>query len=233
LIQWYDRKLLLPNLGGYSLYITTDLTTTSASSSDFCGIGVWAVSSNWDYYLLDLVLRKMDIDDQHNALFRLVMSWSKGGRVVETGIEVDGQQLLHLHALKQKMMVTNRYFTFARQKGATGSKEGIRSRNAGSKHERFRYMVPQFQNGKIYFPNELKDTPDMKEALKQLRGATHTGFSDHDDFCDVISQLGLIDIIPGSGEIQYEGHTAVDDEGMIWTGDLEDKEVNKPGSTVF
>jgi phage terminase large subunit-like protein len=233
LIQWYDRKLLLPNLGGYSLYITTDLTTTSASSSDFCGIGVWAVSSNWDYYLLDLVLRKMDIDDQHNALFRLVMSWSKGGRVVETGIEVDGQQLLHLHALKQKMMVTNRYFTFARQKGATGSKEGIRSRNAGSKHERFRYMVPQFQNGKIYFPNELKDTPDMKEALKQLRGATHTGFSDHDDFCDVISQLGLIDIIPGSGEVQYEGHTVVDDEGMIWTGDLEDTESIKAGSTVF
>ena len=234
LIQWYDRKMLMKVLDGYSLYITTDFTTTSAAKSDFSGIGVWAVSSNWDYYLLDLCLRKQDLDDQYNELFRMVVTWGKGGRAIEVGVEVDGQQKAHLYSLKQKMMMSNRYFTLARQKGATGSKEGILSRGAGKKHERFRYMVPQFQNGKVYFPNELKDTADMREALRQLKGATNTGFSDHDDFCDVISQLGLIDIIPGSGEVAYE-ETAkvVDGDMLIGVWDDIDDEKFTGGSTVF
>lgn len=233
MIQWYDRKMLMKLLGGYSLYITTDFTTTSAVKSDYSGIAVWAVSSNWDWFLLDLSLRKLDLDDQYNALFRMVTTWSKGNRAIEVGVETDGQQRAHLYALKQMMQMKNKYFTFARQKGASGSKEGIASKGAGSKHERFRYIVPQFQNGKIYFPNELKDTEDMREALKQLKGATNTGFSTHDDFCDLISQTALIDVIPGSGEDTYDIHTKeFTDDGLIWEfEDFEEKITS--GSTVF
>ena len=132
------------------------------------------------------------------------------------------------------MQMTNRYFSFARQKGATPSKEGITSGSSGSKHERFRYVVPHFQNRKVYFPEELRDTEDMKEALKQLNGVTTTGFTYHDDFCDLISQLGLIDIIPGTGSDEEAFQSSIVHDGEIWTGVWDDdEEDNYNGSTIF
>lgn len=234
LIQWYDRKMLMKLLDGYSLYITTDFTTTSKAKSDFSAIALWAVSSNYDYFLLDLCVRRQEIDQQYNELFRMISVWSKGGRAIDVGVEVDGQQKAHLFGLKQKMQMTNRYFSFARQKGASPNKEGISSGSSGSKHERFRYVVPHFQNRKIYFPEELRETEDMKEALKQLNGVTTTGFSYHDDFCDVVSQLGLIDIIPGTGSDEASFQSSVVHDGEIWTGVWDDdEEDNYNGSTIF
>jgi hypothetical protein len=234
MIQWYDRKLLMKLLDGYSLYITTDFTTTSKAKSDFSGIALWAVSSNYDYFLLDLCLRKQELDEQYNEVFRMVSTWSKGGRAIEVGVETDGQQKAHLYALRQKMQMTNRYFSFARQKGAGPGKEGISSGSAGSKHERFRYILPNFQNRKVYFPEQLQDTADMKEALKQLKGTTTTGFSTHDDFCDLISQLGLVDIIPGSGSDEASFEKSTIHEGDVWSGIFDDDDSDDyRGSTIF
>lgn len=223
MVQWYDRKLMMSMLSGYSLYITTDFTTTSAAKSDYSAIAVWAVSSNHDYFLLDMCLRRQELQDQYNELFRMVSTWSRGGRFIEVGIEIDGQQKAHVFALKQMMQKKGIYFSFARQKGAPVGREGIMSRSAGgNKLERFRYMLPNFQNMKMYFPEQLKDTPDMKEAVKQLKSATHEGFSGHDDFCDVVSQLGMMEILPGSGNMEaLEEYDEFDD---VWKDfDKEDK----------
>jgi phage terminase large subunit-like protein len=237
MIQWYDRPMLMKMLDGYSLYITTDFTTTGNSLSDYSAISVWAVSNNFDYYLLDMSVKKLELEDQYNTLFRMVAVWGKNNRAIDVGVEIDGQQGAHVFALKQKMLMTNRYFNFARQVGSKGTSIGIRSGSSGNKHERFRYIVPQFQNGKIYFPNQLKDTADMKEALKQLKGVTVTGFTYNDDFCDTISQLALVDIIPGTGTDLNKALEANDmqmDMGFIWDGDpTEDKEEKLGGSTIF
>lgn len=37
-------------------------------------------------------------------------------------------------------------------------------------------MLPLFQNRKIHFPEELRDTPDMRELMEQIKYATYTGF---------------------------------------------------------
>lgn len=228
LIQWYDRNLILKMLDGYSLYITTDFTTTGSASSDFSGAALWAVSSNYDYFLIDLVLRKQELEQQYNEIFRMVATWSKGSRPIEVGVEIDGQQKAHLFALKQKMMMTNRYFSFARQKGAPTSREGISSGSRGNKLDRFRYVVPLFQNRKIWFPEQLKDTAEMKEAIKQLRGATLTGFTYADDFNDIVSQLGLIDIYPGSGDLSSESEeVGVRDEPDYWLDHVDENEFSE------
>ena len=130
------------------------------------------------------------------------------------------------------MIKKNLYFSFARQKGAPSTREGILSKAAaGSKFERFKYMLPHFQNHKFYFPNELKNTEDMREAIKQLTSVTYLGFSTHDDFDDVISQLGMIDYIPGSGN----GGESIEDHGAdesIWGLD-NDEEETSGCSTIF
>lgn len=196
MIEWYSRKTLLKDMGNYNIYITTDFTTTSEAKSDFSALAVWALNSNRDYFLVDLCVRRQGIGEQYDELFRMVNFWSSHGKNVEVGIETDGQQKAHLFALKEMMLKRSEWFTFARQKGAKYGAEGILSRAAGgNKHARFRMMLPQFQNHKIHFPLELKDTPDMKEALTQLKYTTWEAFGGHDDFPDVVSQLGMMELL--------------------------------------
>lgn len=230
MFQWYDRNLITKMIDGYSLYMTTDFTTTSAAKSDFSAICLWAVSSNNDYFLLDICLRRQELQQQYDEVFRMISQWGKY-KHIEVGVEIDGQQKAHLFSLKQLMQKKGLYFSFAKQKGAPVSREGILSKvGASSKHERFRYIVPMFQNKKFYFPEQLKDTPEMKEAIKQLKGATMTGFSAKDDFCDGVSQLGMIDAIPGSGVMREEEFN--DKSSGVWL-DWDTDEETSNGSTVF
>ena len=204
MIEWYSRKVLLKDIGAYNIYITTDFTTTSEAKSDFSAMSVWAVNSNKDYYLVDLCVRRQGIGEQYDELFRMVSQWNSMGRTVEVAVEIDGQQKAHLFALKEMMVKKGIFFTFARQKGSKYGSEGILSRSSGgNKHSRFRMMLPQFQNHKIHFPIELEDTPDMIEALKQLRYTSWSAFGGHDDFPDTVSQLLLMEVVfptisPGS-----------------------------------
>ena len=196
MIESYSRKTLLKEIDSYNIYITTDFTTTSEAKSDFSALAVWAVNSNKDYFLVDLCVRRQGIAEQYNELFRMVNFWSSHGKSVEVGVEVDGQQKAHLFALKEMMVKRAEWFTFARQKGTKMGSQGILSRSSGgNKHERFRMMLPQFQNHKIHFPVELEHTPDMVEARRQLKYTTWEAFGGHDDFPDVVSQLGMMELI--------------------------------------
>ena len=163
----------------------------------------------------------------------MVSVWSKGGRAIDVGVEIDGQQKAHIFSLKQMMQKKNMYFSFARQKGAPVGREGILSKVGGnSKLERFRYMLPMFQNHKMYFPEQLKDTVDMKEMMKHLKGATHAGFTTHDDGADLVSQLGMIDAItPSSSDALVEDAENWFTENGIWGGIKEKDEYG--GSTIF
>ena len=56
-------------------------------------------------------------------------------------------------------------------------------------------MLPMFQNKKIWFSNQLKETQDMREMLEEIKYCTYTGFgSKYDDMIDLISQMNMIEI---------------------------------------
>ena len=216
MMQKFKRVSLLDNLGSYNIYITTDFTTTSEAKSDFSAIVVWAVNSNGDFFMLDLVVRKQGIAQQYDELFRLVNEWSRFGRTVEVGVEIDGQQAAHIFSLEEMMRKRNEFFTFARQKGKPRTQKGILSKSAaGSKHERFRLMYPKMQNMKVFFAEEVMSTPDWREAERQMKYTTWGNFGGHDDFMDCISQLGMIEIIyPMKQTGSYTGKHLRDKQGM-------------------
>ena len=195
MVQWYDRQKIVRALGNFTVLITTDFTASGSKKGDFSGIAVWAIGADDDKFLIDIELQKRTIQEQYDALFRMVSRYGKSGRVVEVGMEIDGQQQLNMFALKQMMIEKNMWFRFAKQKGSTA--EGIRSRMAsGSKFERFKYMMPSFENKKMWFPESLRETADMKELLEELKYVTFAGIgSKHDDGLDLISQLGMIDYL--------------------------------------
>lgn len=198
-IEPFTRENILKNGAGYNWYITTDFTTTGGTGNDFSGMAVWAVSSNGDHFLVDLVLKKMELAMQYNELFRLVNKYKRYTGTIEVGIEIDGQQKIHLFTIKELMTKKNEYFTIAKQKG--GLREGILSKSGkGGKEGRFSVMVPLFQAGKIWFARELEDTPAMRELRLELEYVTYDEHgrvqfgSVHDDGLDLISQLSMMNI---------------------------------------
>ena len=220
-LEFFNRDDILKNGAAYNWYITTDFTTTGGSGNDFSGMAVWAVSSNNDYLLVDLVLKKMDLALQYNELFRLVNKYKRFNGMIEVGIEIDGQQKIHLFAIKELMNKKNEYFTIGKQKG--GVREGILSKQSkGGKEGRFSVMVPLFQAGKIQFARELNDTASMRELRNELDYVTYDEHgmlqfgSVHDDGLDLISQLVMMNIYAPSDVINpsYKEHDPMwyDDE---------------------
>lgn len=178
MIQWYRRTDLEKHISAYNIYITTDFTTTGSDGSDYSGIAAWAVGSNSDYFLLDLSLKKLELEDQYNEVFRMAKYYGNlSGRSVTVGVETDGQQKTHIFALKERMVMKNEWFIIGRGKGSKIDAEGINSRlEGGNKHWRFRMILPQWQNHKIWFPRELNDSPDMYEMMEELKYVTYNGF---------------------------------------------------------
>ena len=237
MIQWFNRKSVVKALDNFTILITTDFTASNVTKNgDNSGIAVWAIGADDDKYLVDLELKNRTIQEQYDALFMMVSKWGKHGRVLEVGIEVDGQQKLNLFALKQMMIEKGIWFRFARQKGSASNSEGILSRAAGgNKHMRFKYMMPSFERHKMHFAEELRNTADMKEMLEELNYVTFESIgSKKDDGLDLISQLGMIEyILPTNGTVLDSDDSLTGADKRIW-GDVwgdEDKETR--GSEMF
>jgi len=232
-INWFNRDDIVTNSWSYNWYITTDYTTTGNKGSDYSCVMLWAVDSKQNHFLIDLTLRKMEVETQYNETFAMAMQTSAYTRWVEVGVEVDGQQNLHLIGLKDRMPKKNFYFTFAKQKGVKIGSEGIRSRlEGGNKHWRFRMTLPLFQNHKIWFAKELKGTSDMNELLDEIKYTTYSSFgTTHDDGVDGISQLIMMDIQYPSPEIMRENKPKKTNNPInnkIWGKKTKDEEDHSP-----
>ena len=108
----------------------------------------------------------------------------------------------------------------ARQKGAKIGAEGIRSRlEGGNKHWRFRQMLPMFQNKKVWFSEQLKETSAMKELLEEIKYTTYSTIgSKYDDGIDILSQINMIDATYPSKEFSGERTKDSRSVGMKLTG---------------
>lgn len=227
MINWFSRSDVLANGHLYNFYITTDFTTTGARGSDFSAMAVWAINSNGDYMLVDLIVQKLELADQYAKLMDLVSKYKRYKHWIEVGIETSGQQKTHIFALKMLMAKQNNYFTVAVQKGK--STEGImRTKEQGNKFEYFKLMTPAFQNGKMWFASELEDTDDMKELMTELQYLSYNGIgSKHDDALDIISQLSQMNIVvPQYENPQLPNHNK-DEDNRYWDAEIiEDEETS-------
>ena len=195
-IQFCDMTPIVDNIGSYNVYITTDYTTTSGEGSDYSGIATWAVSSNEDWFLLNLTLRKRSMVEQYYETLNEAAKWRRKGKYVEIGVEVDGNQGAHIHSLESEMMKRGDFYTFARAKDDPYSdRKGIISKNAqaSKKHERFRIASQAFLQKKLWFPEHIRYTPDMEEFVLQIKGATHENFTRADDGPDLVT-MALVSI---------------------------------------
>lgn len=191
-ILWYSRDTLLQNKHQYNFYITTDFATSEARSADFSGISVWAINSAQHWFWVDGILRRQTMDRNIDDLFRLAHRYEP----LSVGVEVNGQQGGIIPWIQKEQMPRNIYFNLAKSVSANGAgRIGILSPTSKNKLERFNTVLPKFKQGKVWLPEEMRDSEIMLEAVKELKGVTTRGIvSRYDDWLDTLSQMGLMEL---------------------------------------
>ena len=223
-IQWFSRKSMEKQLSNYNLYITTDYTASNSLKGDFSGTFLWAVSSGGDWFLIDMSLKRMGIEEQYRPVFDMVQKWgSLSGRLVTVGVEINGQQQINIYTLRTLMREKNIFFSFAKQIGKPYGSEGI-SRSGGTKHDHFMRTHPMFQSHKVFFAEELKDTIDMKELKNELDYITYSVISSkHDDGLDCVSMISMMDVTLPM-KVEYSPGRSNMQSDPLWGDDFEESE---------
>ena len=235
-IRWYDPSMVIKNKSGYNYYISTDFATSTKKSADFSTIGVWAISSNNDWLLVDGQCKRQTMQENIEDLFKFVGKW----KPISVGIESSGQQGGFLSIIEEMKMQRNVWFQFAKK---PGSKEyGIRPTK--DKVQRFVTGVqPKFKQGKVWIPKpeliKVSNYPMfvlVEELVAELSKFTMAGgvaALKHDDALDLLNQLSEMELFAPSESYVNEKSTITED-GLIWTGIWDDDDMEEyGGSTVF
>lgn len=197
-IKWYDRANLLSKRAAFNFYITTDFATSKKTTADFSVISVWAYNANGDWFWVDGIVARQTMDLTINDLFRLVSEY----KPQQVGIEITGQQGAFIKWLQQEQVNRNIWFNFASSEKS--GEPGIRPMQ--DKLARFNLVVPWFKAGKMYFPEQMKQSTILGHFLQQIRLATVNGLKGKDDCIDTISMLGFLkpwkpsDAVPATPE---------------------------------
>jgi predicted phage terminase large subunit-like protein len=212
-IRWYKRSDLLQNKQNFNFYITTDFATSEKDSSDFSVISVWALNSEGSWFWVDGLVKRQLMDANVDDLFRFAQIY----RPQSVGVEISGQQRGFIAWIQKEMMTRNCWFTLASENNS--GQPGIRPNT--NKMVRFNTVVPLFKAGQIYFPEDMKETPEIREALDELTLASVGGFkSKHDDFIDTVSMLSVLNTWRPSSDASF---SKVDDNDM-WELDLPEED---------
>lgn len=178
-IGWYKRTEVLRDKHKYNFYITTDFATSSKQTADFSVIAVWAYDSKGNWYWVDGLCARQQMDKTVNDLFNFVTEYQPQS----VGIEITGQQGGFIQWLQREMDYRNNYFNLAQEKGKPGIRPTI------DKLSRFNLVVPLFKAGKVFFPLEMKTTQVLGHFMEQISLATKDGIKGKDDCLDTISML--------------------------------------------
>lgn len=236
-IQWYDPSIVRKNKHNYNFYISTDFATSTKKSADFSTIGVWAVSSNNDWLLVDGQCIRQTMQENIDDVFRYVKKWDP----ISVGIENSGQQGGFISIMQEMMLKRNTWFTFAKKQGS----KDLGIRPLKDKVHRFVTGVqPKFKQNKIWLPKPelaMQTSPRLFELVQEMchelsRFTLAGGVKAlaHDDAIDLLNQLSEMDIFAPSDSVE-NGHIEVTSDGLIWESVWaeEDEEEYSGGSTIF
>ena len=214
MLRWYSRENLLKNKSHFNFFMTTDLTTSEKQAADFAVGTIWAINNNGDWFWVDGFRERQTLDKSIDAMFGLISVY----RPMLTGVEVSGQQGGFIPYLQAEMMTRNIFFSLATHGNAMAP--GIRP--DASKLVRFNLALPLFTKGKIYWPEEARNTKIIQAFVDEITNVTPLGFKTKNDDCaDNVSMLPLIGAwTPG------EPAPMVEKDGVWQTDEAEDA----PGS---
>lgn len=192
-IVWHKQNDVNKNLHKLIKYITSDFATSVKENNDYSPINVWGygdIGEGCKWYWLAGTHTKVTVDVSIDTIFNYVQMYSP----LEVGIEVSGQQGGFVSWIEMEMKRRNIFFTLARGKTLNMYSLNVTKGIMPLADKFTRFMtnaLPLFKTGRISFPEEQRDSEEIKSITEEIKGATFVGFkSRFDDQIDNISMLG-------------------------------------------
>ena len=229
-IKWANVEEKWEHADCFTWYITTDYTTTGNVSSDDSSAGLWACDNEGNDFLMAVALRKMGLDEQYsNTMAMIERALDAGASFVQLGVEIDGQQSLHIIALESyfEKRGKSELLDFAVQRERDGKKvtwAGIRSKGSGDKLWRLKVRANDFYNGTVYFNEKLDDPAnlDMDTLRRELRNVSFLEIKSTDNGLDMLSQKSLIDWDYAPVSLQEHLRVSTDEEDTRYNETYDD-----------
>jgi len=166
---------------GMNVYILVDPANSKKKTSDYTAMWVWGLAADNNYYCLDIVRDRMNLNERTKALFYLHKKWRpKGVGYEKYGLQAD---IEHIKGVMEK----DNYRFHIAEVGGTLSKE-----------DRIKRLIPLFADGRIYLPLRIDYTySDGKyvELIETFINDEYMAFpvSTHDDCLDAAARIFDID----------------------------------------
>jgi predicted phage terminase large subunit-like protein len=146
-------------------------------NNDFTTIWIVGLGEDENYYVLDVVRDRLNLTERTEAIFRLHRKWKPGQvRYERYGMQSD------IEHIKSQMNAKSYRFAITEVGGIT------------SKEDRIRRLIPLFQGGRVWLPQELK----YVNAEGKTRDLVHDFIEEeylsfpvgrHDDMLDALARL--------------------------------------------
>ena len=168
--QSYSRK--------WNYYILVDPAGSKKKNSDYTVMWVMGLGPDGNYYIVDGVRDRLNLTERANKLFELVVKY----KPLKVGYEKYGI-MADIEHIKYEMEHRNYRFSIEAVGGNTLSKE-----------DRIRALIPLFEQGRLFMPNELLKM-DSDGRLVNLTAKfvsdEYEAFpvSKHDDMLDCMSRI--------------------------------------------
>lgn len=185
-IQYYDKRSL--NVAGMNVYILVDpsggedLQKRKKKTGDWSAFMVVGLSSDNNYYLLDIVRDRLNPTERVDMLFMLHRKWAgKCGNNPKVGYEKYGM-MSDTHYIKTKQNQENYRFPLEVIGGGM------------MKEERIRRLIPDMENGRWWFPEELHYVDGEGRRLDLINEIIYSEMatfpnSRYDDMLDALSRI--------------------------------------------
>ena len=166
-----------------NIYIIVDPANAKSKKSDYTAIWVVCLSDDGNYYILDIVRDRLNLVERCRLVFGLHKMW-KPRKVVyeEYGIQSDRQAL-------EMVMEQESYRFEITPVGIKGPAGKV------SKTDRIQWLIPLFEQGKIYLPDTLTRTvqdtglpTDMVQTFIEQEYVCWP-FAEHDDLLDGLARV--------------------------------------------
>lgn len=184
-MQWYQQGGIKPKEMNIAILVDAaggdELNKKKKKNSDWTVMIVIGVAADNNYYVLDMIRDRLNPTERIDTLFLLHRKWNAlAGKSPKVGYEKYGM-MTDTHYIREKQRVDAYNFPVIELGGST------------MKEERIRRLIPDMQNGRIYFPATIAyvDAEGRKfDLITELKGEMASfPRARYDDILDAMARV--------------------------------------------
>jgi len=172
---------------GMNIYILVDPANDKKKKSDYTAMFVVGAYEDQNLYVLEMVRDRLSLTERTAVLFELHRRWLNPGKKIIVGYEKYGKDSDIEHIL-DKQKIDNYHFAIQELGGSMG------------KNDRIRRLIPDCEQGKIWFPVKQNYVNHEKQAIDLVEVFIDEEYDpfpvgEHDDMLDALARIKDMNII--------------------------------------